>query len=193
MRGIEPGDPATPAIAGDADALRITAIAADKSGEGIEITHHLRVRHLGDDLGKELLEIGDLGRVALPLIKIRRDGVIACLGKATDDVADPFMNPENFLHDDDHRQVLPSLGLGAIGAHLDAARRKADHAGIQPIGGGRNGRGGQRLGRQRIAGRNNGSGQSLPAGHACVRDPALIRGKGHVLIICHRESPLTSC
>ena len=65
VRGIQPGDATAPAEAGDRERVRVATLARRPGGAGIEVGHHLGVRHPGDDVLEDLAHVGDRAWVAL--------------------------------------------------------------------------------------------------------------------------------
>ena len=65
----------------------------------IEVGHDLRIRHLGDDLADDLLDVGHSGDAALARIELRRDRHVAFLGEPPANVLDVLMHAEDLLDD----------------------------------------------------------------------------------------------
>src|SRR5947199_71719 len=71
--GIEPGDAAAPAEAGDGETAGVALVRLRPSRRRIEIRHDLLVGDLGDDLLEDILNVGHRRDVALTGVERRRD------------------------------------------------------------------------------------------------------------------------
>ena len=116
---------------------RLRGVALARSlgkGDGrVEIGHHLRVRHLRDDLGDDLLHVGDVGDAALPGIELRGDRHVALLGEAAAHIADVLVHAEDLLHDQDDGECALLCRPGAIGRNLPVGRGDAHLSGFKPF------------------------------------------------------------
>ena len=133
-RGIQPGDAATPAKARDADFLGMSAICCRPRHRGIEVRHHLRVRHLAHHVLDEARDVGVLGRIALPCIQLGRDREVTRLRKATADILDVLVHAEDLLHHQHGRQPSLAGRCGAVGGHLAVRCGDLHFAGGQSLG-----------------------------------------------------------
>ncbi|XQM34871.1 hypothetical protein DFLDMN_001681 [Cupriavidus sp. H19C3] len=128
VRGVKPDDAATPAEAGDADAIEIAAVLARPREGGVEIAHHLRVRHLLDDVGLQLLDGAKAAGIALARKQLGRDGEIAGLGEATAHIGDMLVHTEDLADDENHGQLLLALRLRTVDRHAEPRRGHRDLA-----------------------------------------------------------------
>ncbi len=124
VRGVEPYDPPSPAEAGNAPPGRISTMLACPVIGRIDVGHHLRIGRLRHDAADQLLDIGDLGRIAMTGKQIGRDRIIAFSRKATAHVADPFMDAEYLMHHNDDRRVLRLFRPRHISGHGKAITRR---------------------------------------------------------------------
>ena len=129
MDGIKPGDAAAPAKSGD---RRASGVAASRRGEGerlIERRHRFGVGDLGDD-GANRLYVRRFLRVAIANEEIGRDGEKPELCEAPHDVADMFVQAEDFLRDENDRAIGAALGTGEVGRR---AVRQLGHARLETV------------------------------------------------------------
>ncbi len=94
----------------------------------------MAVRHLGDDLGQDLLNVGDIRNIALPRVKRRRHGEVAEFGEPAADILDVLMDAEDLLHDQHGRERPAARRHGAIGGDAAVGDRDLDLAGLEPGG-----------------------------------------------------------
>ena len=92
--GVHPDNPATPAEAGDAQ-LATAAIFRSPRGRRIEVGHHLRIGHFGNDVRIRAWMSARLGRVTLPREEFRRDGQVPLLGEPARDILDVLVHAED--------------------------------------------------------------------------------------------------
>ena len=119
MRGIKPGDATAPAIACDRHFGRIATVQTRPHQAGIQVAHHLLVRHLAHNILNQRGYLLVLGGIALTLVKLWRNGKITFASKTTADVANVLMQPENLLHHQDYRK--PARAVWRSKVRLDAA------------------------------------------------------------------------
>ncbi|KAG1200455.1 hypothetical protein G6F35_012371 [Rhizopus arrhizus] len=132
--GVEPDLAAAPAETYDAQLVRIAAVSRRPFRGGVQVTLDLRIRHLADDLGLQLRDLGVLRRVALAREQFGRDGQIAQMGQPAAHVLDVLVHAENLGHHDHGRQILLALRRRTIGGHLAVRRGDVDLAGGEPLG-----------------------------------------------------------
>ena len=93
MRSIFPHIAAAAAEADDAEPRGVAALLSSPRRRRIEVGHELRVR-LGVHQGQQLLEVNDLGEVALAEIVVRRHRKRAKLGYLARDILDDSCRPK---------------------------------------------------------------------------------------------------
>src|SRR5262249_53134753 len=87
--GVEPDDSAAPAEAGDPQSAGVALAACLCPGNGrVQVGENLGVGDLGDHRLEDLLDVLELGDVALAGIELRRDCKVAELGEAAADILD---------------------------------------------------------------------------------------------------------
>ena len=129
VRGVQPDDAPAPAEPGDADRSGVgAAVGSAPAQRGVEVAHHLGVRHLAHHLLDDVLDVGDPGDVALAREQLRRDGEIADLGQPPADVPDVLVHAEDLLHHDHHRERPAGLRERMVGRDRAVARRQLDLA-----------------------------------------------------------------
>ncbi len=147
---IEPDDPAAPAEPRDRQLRRVAGAGLlGPIDRRVEIRHHLGIGDLRHDFGNDLLKISDLGHVALARVELGGDGQIAELGQPAAEVLDMFMDPEDFLHDEDDGKRPAAQGHCPVGRHGTIARGNFHFAGFDPRGVGSDRLGRHGLHRQR--------------------------------------------
>ena len=134
VRSVQPRDAPTPTKSRDADlALDAAGARTRPLQRRIEVRHDLRVRHLGDDIAHQRLDIGHLRRIALASEKFRRDGDRAALRETTADIADVLVHAEDLLHHQHHRQLRAARRPRVVRRQRAIRDRYADLAGIQSL------------------------------------------------------------
>ncbi len=168
VSGVHPYDASAPAETGDAE-LRDVRVAGGfrVRNRGVEITHHLRVRHLAHDVLHQRVRVRDLRRVSLARIELRRDREVTQLGEAPADILDPFVDAEYFLHDEDRGQCATVSGHGAIRRNLAVLHAYLHLAGDQSF-----------RGRRDRLRRNRERGQREPGAERRHEKTAAIHGSG---------------
>ncbi len=126
---VQPGDAPTPAKARDRELAGVGTLRLGPRGGGIEVTHHLRIGHLGDHLGDQLGDLAIRAGITLAHEQLRRDREVARLRKAPRDVGDVFMHAEDLAHHQHHRCVGLARRRRAIRRHLEVAHRDRHLAG----------------------------------------------------------------
>ena len=134
VRGIEPDDAAAPAEAGDPEPGGVAPpFRLGPGGGGVEVLHDLLVRHLGDHLADDLVDVGHGGDVALAGVEGRGHGEIARLGEAAADVLDVLVDAEDLLHDQHGRVRAGALRPGIVGRHVAVAHGDLGLAHLQAL------------------------------------------------------------
>ena len=134
VRGVQPSDASAPTESRDADlALDAARPRTRPLQRRVEVRHDLRVRHLGDDIAHQRLDIGHLRRIALASEKFRRDGDRAALRETTADIADVLVHAEDLLHHQHHRQLRAARRPRVVRRQRAIRDRYADLAGIQSL------------------------------------------------------------
>ena len=101
----------------------VAAIARRPTGDVVEVGQHLGIRHLADQPAQERLDIGEIIRIALAKVELRRNGEVTFQRQTAADIADMFMYAENFLHyDDDRQRAIGIFGAGMKRRHTVALR-----------------------------------------------------------------------
>ncbi len=62
--------------------------------------------------------VGQARNIALASVQLRRDRQVTGLRQSPAEVLDVFMHAEDFLHDEDRRQVLPAGGRARYAGDL---------------------------------------------------------------------------
>ena len=133
---VKPRDTSAPAKAGDSQLVGIgPAGGLGVSDAGVEIGHHLRVRHFAHDLADDLRNLGHFRHVALSREQLGRNRKVAELGEAAAHILDVLMHAKNFLYHEHDRETGPGRRHGAIRDHIAVFRRHFNFARDEAVGG----------------------------------------------------------
>src|SRR5262249_11139030 len=103
----------------DAEPVAVAALRFRPGDRGIEIGEQFGVG-LAVDLGHQVLRVADLGNIAQSEIIVRRDRKRAGMATAPRHVADPVVDSENFLADENDRRTLHTRWPCVIDWHVAA-------------------------------------------------------------------------
>ena len=137
--GSQPDNATAPAKACNACLVFITAVGSRPGHGSAHITQHLLVRGLADDVGKEIGDGGVLGRIALAMKTLGRDGHEALLGKAAADIFNVLVHAEDLVKNNDRGQTLFAFRLRKIAGKLIVRGPHLNHAMVKALGTGGDG------------------------------------------------------
>ncbi len=123
MRGIQPADASAPAETGDQQTMGIAPVARRPAGDVVEIGQHLRIRDFADQVAEQGGNIAVIVRIALAKVELWRNGQIAFQRQPAAEVANVFVNAENFLdHDYDGQRTVCRFWSGVVSRHILSLR-----------------------------------------------------------------------
>ncbi|KAG1393354.1 hypothetical protein G6F59_014383 [Rhizopus arrhizus] len=115
VRGVHPRQAPAPAKARHRHAAGVAAVLRGPGHAGIQVGEHLLVRHLADQVGDELGDVGIDRGIALALVEVGGHRQVAGLGDPAADVLDVLVHAEDLLHDQHDGQVAAAFRRGVIG------------------------------------------------------------------------------
>ena len=89
----------------------------------VEIGQHLRIRDFADQVAEQGGNIAVIVRIALAKVELWRNGQIAFQRQPAAEVANVFVNAENFLdHDYDGQRTVCRFWSGVVSRHILSLR-----------------------------------------------------------------------